>query len=1036
MRWLGSPRTLALFVTFIVVAGSSALLVMGRQEDPSITNRIVVLLTPFPGASAARVESLVTEKLEDKMRALEEVQKVTSASRQHLSILTLEIDEGIDDTREALSRIRRAVDDARATMPANLPPTQIDEDRFGAYTMLVALRLREGSPAQRARLKRYGRELEMRFRAIGGTDSVALFGAPSEEVRVDLDPVELNAAGLSVAQVASLLQRADAKVAAGSLEGGGHRLLIEVSGEIDSLRRLREVVLRSPAEGKVLRLGDIARVEAGTQEPPTELAFSEGRSALFVAAQMRQGLRVDRWSEASRRLVQDFRRELPREVELEVVFDQSHYTRTRLDGLLQNLWVGAALVMLVLLFSLGWRSALLVGLTLPLTSLMSLAILRWMKVPIHQMSVTGLVVALGMMVDNAIVVVDSIRERLLRGEKALDALRASVAHLWLPLLSSTLTTVLAFCPILLLPGSAGEFVRTIATSVVVALVSSYLLALTLVAASAGRFLPSRGEASNWWTRGLALPRLRAAFRSSLLWSLAHPKRAIALTFLLPLLGFVLSTRLPQQFFPPADRDQFHIEMRLDTSASLRESEALARRADRLIRRHPEVRALEWTLGRSAPPFYYNLKRDQDGVPSYGQAQVRVRSVEDAQRLMPKLQEELDRALPSAQFLVRELMQGPPVDAPVEVRVFGRRIETLRALGEALRLRMSRVPEIAQSTASASGNQPRLYFDVDEAELRAFGLGGVDLAALLQAHFDGLAAGSLIEAQEELPLRVRIASQARSSVADLADLELPLAAASTQSVALASVGKLELRPSESSIHHWQGERVNSVRAFTRSGVLPDQALRALRRVLDEDPIELPPGYRIEFGGDAEERADALGGLLASLGMLASLMLLIVVLTFNSFRLAASVFTVALQAVGLGLLSLATLAHPMGFQAIIGLLGLIGIAVNAAILINSELQADAQARAGDSERIATLVVERCSRHILSTTITTFGGFLPLLFAGGGLWPPFAAVIAGGVLLSALLSFYFVPPAFLWWNRRAALPPPPLLGEAELHPPLPCT
>ena len=1022
-----NPRLLATSIGLVLVAGSSALATIVRQEDPTITNGGAVIVSPFPGASAERVEALVTEKLEAELRELPEIETITSTSRNGVAVVGVEIDENIKgkDAEEAMSKIRDSLNDAYSKYPPGLPPPVFDDERFGSYTLIQAITWEMPGPPQRGILKRYGEELQDVLRDVYGTDTVRIYGAPQEEIAVTFDPQALAAAGLTTGQVARAIAAADAKVSAGVLRGDSNNILIEVTGELDSLERIRRIPLTRGQGGATLNLGDIADVRRTVQSPAGDLAIAAGKPAVVVAAQLATGQRFDVWAERAYEAVAAFEAELPHGLALETVFDQTVYTEARLSTLQGNLFAGFAIVVAVLFVTLGFRSALIVSLTLPLVSLAAIFVLRLLGVPIHQMSVTGLIVALGLLVDNAIVMTDAIRAKRLQGVPAAEAVRASLAHLWSPLLSSTATTVMAFMPILLLAGRAGEFVGAIGLSVIISLAISYVFAMTIVPAIAGRFLAGAdaGARAGFWKTGVRLPRITRWFARSLDWSLAHPKRSMLLASVLPVVGFAAATSLPQQFFPPADRDQFHIEMRLPQQASIDETIRATERVDAVLRQSDDIVATTWFIGKSAPPFYYNLKQDQDGNPSYAQAQVRARSVTAVQELMPSLQRALDDSVPDAQIIVRELLQGPPVDAPVELRIYGPQLATLRELGLQLRERMSRVPTIIHSISTLTATSPKIWLKADENQASLAGLGLVDVAAQLNYRLEGVPGGSILEGNEELPVRVRVSDETRSTLDQIGSTPLlarggpgsRIQSEGFPGIPLESLVEVELRPTLDGIPHRNGRRVNVVRGYTTSGIYPDTAFKGLQEVLEKDPLVMPPGYRIEVGGDAAERSDAVANLFAYVPVLVLLMVAFVSLSLNSFRLGGVVFVVAIQSMGLGLLSIAAFGYPRGFQGMIGLIGLVGVAINAAIVINSALRADRSSVAGSPAAIRDVVLGETSRHIVSTTITTFGGFLPLILSPGGFWPPFATGIAGGVLLSTIVSFYFVPAAFLLVTRR---------------------
>lgn len=1012
-----NPRWLLTAIGLVAVAGIAALGTIVRQEDPTITNGLALIITPFPGASAGRVESLVTEKLEEELTRIRELQIIESTSRAGVSVVSVQIDETLtgEKTVPVLSKVRDAMDDAQARFPRGAMAPIFDDERFGSYTLLLGLTAR-GDLSQ-VMLRRHAVRLEDQLRAVLGTDHVKTFGASGPRIRVRVDVTSLAASGLGPRDVAAALERADAKVASGVLRSAETNLVLEVQGELDSLARVREVPLGVSPEGALLTVGDVAEVSRDLAEPAREGALVDGKPGFIVGTQLAAGERFDVWRARVEPRLESFRAGLPENIELTTLFDQTTYTRARLSDLGVNLVTGLALVVAVLFVTLGLRPALIVSGALPFVVLASVAVLRWMGIPIHQMSVAGLIVALGLLVDNAIVMTDAVQAKLRIGMERHRAVAASVRQLAVPLFASTLTTVLAFMPIILLPGRVGEFVGTIGTSVVVTLIVSYVLAMTVVAAAAGRFSLGREGARSKGGFGAVLGR---GFERTLGWSTRNPWWSAGLAAFIPLLGFAVAGSLPRQFFPPADRDQMHVQLRLPPSASIDATRAAVERVEGLLRERPEVVGVSWTLGRSVPPVYYNMLQNQDGNPAFAEAVVKVKRISDVGAIFEPLQRRVDELVPGAQVVLREILQGPPVPAPIEYRVFGPELSELRRIGEALRERMSRVPVVTHTTASLTASTPKLRLGLDEGELLLAGLRPVEVAGQLQLLLEGVEGGSVLEGAEELPVRVRASEATRNDIDTLLGLSVlsprrPELGSPGAGIPLGALVTPELVPVLDGIPHRNGERVNVARGFTLAGVYPEAALTAFRAELEADPIDIPPGYRLEVGGDAEKQADALGDLFASMPVLVILMIASVALSLNSFRMAGAIFFVAVTAMGFGLLSVAALGFPLGFQSIIGLIGLMGVAVNAGIVITSALQMDPAAVAGNADRVRDIVYHDTSRHIISTTVTTFGGFLPLLLTEGGFWPPFAAVIAGGTLLSAIGSFYFIPPVFLLLTRR---------------------
>ncbi len=1010
---LFNGRLLALLIALLVVAGSAALHSLPRQEDPRIRARMATVVTQLPGASAERIEAQISEPIENSLRELAEVKRITSSSRLGVSIISLELQDRITDVQSVWSRARDLLDDVAPQLPAGSSTPSLEDKRGYAFTLLVALNWQGQDGADMATLGRYADELESRMRAMPGTDYVERYGEQEEEIQVNVDPEQAGSRGLSLPAIAATIAAADGRTSAGEINNDHTQLQVELSGALDSLERIRRVPLITDEQGNISRVSDVAQVRFGIHDPALEEVWVDGQQGIIVGIRMLPHLRVDQWTAQARAELERFDASVPANITTRILFDQNGYTEQRLGELVLNIGQGFVLILLVLLVTLGMRAALITALALPLTTLFTLACMKFSGLPIHQMSVTGLVVALGIMIDNAIVMVDSIQHRRQQGESARQAVLNSVRHFWLPLLGSTLTTILAFMPIVLMPGASGEFVGGIAISVIFALIGSWLLSHSLIAALAGRYLKAhqRGD-DRWYKTGLHLPRLSQTFDRSQHLALKHPWITLTLSLALPITGFWSAGQLTEQFFPPSDRDMFQIELHLPPQASLAETRRVSQEAYTLLRQQPEIQQVTWFMGSSAAPFYYNMMPTHEGKPNFAQAMVTTDHFTSTNRLIPELQALFDRKLPEAQILVRQLEQGPPFNAPVEMRFYGPSLERLRELGDEARRILATVPDIMHTRSTLQPGTPQIKLSVDEDSARLAGLSLQNIAGQLKGALQGIRAGEVLQSTETLPVLVRVDSERRSSPEMLAQLHLNTPAAGN--IPLSALADVSLESTHGAIPRRDGERVNVVEGYPAFGVLPGKVLAAYKEALEAEGFELPAGYRMEVGGEASERNNAVGNLLANVGIIVVLLVTVVVLSFNSFRISLIIFASAIQSAGLGLLTVWLFDYPFGFTVIIALLGLMGLAINAAIVILAELKASNAACRGDEDAIKQAVAS-CTRHISSTTITTIGGFMPLILAGGGFWPPFAVAIAGGTLLTTLLSFYFVPTLFRLLSRR---------------------
>lgn len=1011
---------LALAILVLVLAGLSALNSLPRIEDPRITTRNALILTSYPGASAERVEALVTKKLEEALREVEEIKDIESTSRANVSVISVELLDRIDagNNEQAFSRVRDKLADAESALPPGAGKPVFDDQRgASAFSLVIALGARADDGNTLGMLSRLGEELADRLRNLPGAERVRVYGDIGEEITITLDRGELAAQGLSSAAIAALVAAADPKSAAGALRGNDRDLFLEVGGELDSVARIRNLVIRQGEPGRALRLGDIASVERYWQLPPDSYGYVDGERVVFVAAAAAADVRVDRWQAQAEQLLTAFGQGLDDGIRVDTVFRQSDYTHQRLMSLGGNLLLGALVVMLVVLVGLGWRAALIVGAALPLSAFATLFGLTFFGQQIHQMTIFGMIIAIGLLIDNAIVVTDEIQRRRRQGESGADAVRRAVTHLFAPLLASTVTTILGFMPVFLLPGNVGDFVGPIAIAVVLALAASFMISMTIIAALSGRFIPDAGDREplhrGWWHQGIQLPAFNRFSRALLTRALERPLTAIAAAVVLPITGFALAGTLSLQFFPPAERDQFEIELWMPDEASLQRTRETARAIERVVTGFDGVEQVSWLIGGSHPQFYYNRIMDEDGNAAYAHAMVQTENTDRAAELVPVLQEIVDRRFPEAQVIVAPFAQGPPVDAPVGFRIAGPSLSVLDERGAELRRIMHEVPGISHTRTSVS-SRAKLTYQADQQHSELTGLSLDAIAEQLQGNLEGFTGGSVREDLEELPVRIRYNDQVRESLADITSMPL-LAAGGAGWVPADALGRMRLEPESASITRRNGERVNVIHAWVRPGVLPIEAAGNILARLEAEGFTLPPGYKLQMEGDSDAQQEAVGALTTYLPVLLMLMVTALVLSFRSAGAAAVIGLVAVLSAGLGMLSLWLSGYNLGFNPLIGSAGLIGVAINGAIVVLAALRADPAAAGGDTEAIVRVTM-REARHVLATTATTIGGFLPLLvFVGGDFWPPLAVVIAGGVGFSVVLSLLFTPAVFKLMSAR---------------------
>lgn len=1048
---LRNNRLLILIVALILVAGGSSLLELPRMEDPVLRRRVALVNTFMPGADAERIETLISEKIEDELRDIEQIKELRSVSRLGVSTVSIELLDSVIDTDSVWSRVRSRIDDAVPKLPLTASRPTFEELEVRAFALLTALVWQSDEPADWTVLRRLAIDLQDRMQTLPGTDKVERFGDPGEEIEVELDPAAVSSLGLSPSSVIAAIGQFDAKGSAGQLRPDDMQLAVEVGNQFRSADELSSIPIAGNQD-VFATLGDVATIRSGATHPLPRSASVDGKPAVVLGAMVRPSYRIDRWSEAADEMLDQYSANLPAGIEVDDLLRQTKYVDQRLSSLLRNLLAGAAAVAVVVWLLMGPRATMLVLIALPLSSLMVLFGLRIFGIPIHQMSITGLIISLGLLIDNAIVIVDEVKVRMtanrrrrherathqidvaglspsdLLGESdealATRSASESIRHLAVPLLGSTITTALAFAPIALMPGPAGEFVGAIAISVILAVFSSLFLAMTVIPALAIRLFPE-GK----FRGGISIPPLTRLYRNTLRELIGKPWLGISVSIVAPMVGFILAGQLQEQFFPASGRDQFYVTVEGPVTSSVAATKQTAAEVDVVLRRAGAKR-IDWFFGESAPQFYYNVIANRRGTRNFGQALVTLNPATDPTATIAAVQADLRDRITDSRVLVRQLEQGPPFEAPIEVRLFGPDLNRIRELGDDVRRRLLAMPDVTYCRADVSEVLPMVSLDVDPSASQLAGISPSRVAEEFRISLDGAIAGSVLQGNEEVPVMVRVKGSSRSELDRIRTMELmpdmtnppgqsDRSASQREdhvpaAVPLSSIASVNLVPKSAVLLRLNRQRMNEVAGYLNAGVLPSIVQDRLETSLAENPLDLPPGYELRYGGSASKRDDAIGNLLSTAGVLIVLMVATLVLSLGSFQASAIIGAVALMSIGLGLLALIVGGYPFGFMSIIGTMGLIGVAINDSIVVIAALDEAPENNEkllsrGGIDLVLENTVDRvvdASRHVIATTLTTMAGFAPLILDGGGFWPPMAICIAGGVAGATVLALVFVP------------------------------
>jgi multidrug efflux pump subunit AcrB len=1009
-----NPRLALLTVFLIIASGLGALMTLGRQEDPTLSERFSLIITSYPGASAERVEALVSDPLENAIKELFEVKDTTSTSKNGVSIISVELKEEFrgGKVEPVWTQVREQLNKGALRLPPEAGKPDLRRQHIGADTIIVAFSMEENMEENLELIGRLALDLQLTFKNLAGTEETKIYGMVEPEIRVDIDLDQLQALGLDPGTLASILRRADAKTPAGSIHTGSNFLSLEVSGELTGIERVREIPILEHRDGTATRLGDIAKVTKSYKQPVDAMAFRNGKRVILFSAYITPNQRVDLWNKKAMSLVEEMRAGLPATIQMEAIFQQEGYVADRLEGLFRNLVFSAILVFVFSFLILGWRAAIIVGSALPLTIFMTVTLFKVMGQPLHQMSVTGIVIALGLLIDTAIVMVDEYALMRRRGAGPEEAIHKTFRHLFAPLLASTLTTMFAFAPIALMSGGAGEFVGMMGVSVIFAVGSSFALAFTLIPAFSAWFdkEPDPTRPYRFWSRGLRIGWLTAGYRTLLDFIIRRPLMGILASAIVPITGFVMASTLPMQFFPQVDRDMFQLQLTMSTDSSLENTRKRAEEIRQILAKEEGVQNITWVMGSAAPKVFYNVFSSGAVTTNLANGFVQTNSAADTHRIVTKMQPLLRQKFPDARILALPFEQGPPANAPIELLVKGPNFTELDRIGQKLRAVLAATPGVTYTSAELQMGQVVASLETDESAANRAGLPLTVLASRLNTMFEGVEAGSVQEGLQRIPVRVQVNPQSRTSLNDA--LSFPMATA-TGMTTPGALGEMKLIPKIALIPHKDGVRFNGIYAFLEPFTLPSTVLADFENRLADTDFVLPQGYTLAIGGEAENQGDAIGSLLSTALPLLILMIGAVVLAFNSFSYAGVVGVSGVLSIGLALFSIWIFGESMGFMGIVGIMGLVGLSINGSIVVLTALKANDDAKAGDPTATRETVID-ATRHIIATTLTTIGGFIPLLAFGDSFWGPLAVAIAGGVTGSAVLALIFAPAAFVLLAR----------------------
>ncbi len=998
-RWALTHRSVTVFLMLIfVVGGVLSFLNIGRNEDPDFTIRTMVVAAAWPGASVEDTTLQVTERLERTLQEVPNVDYLESYTIAGRTIVFVHLlgSTGAGDVWYTWYEVRKRIGDMAHDLPRGVQGPFFDDDFGDTFGIIYGF---TADGFSKRELRHYVENIRSELLFLPDVAQIELLGEQDETIFIEFDTAELAGFGFEPQQLVAALQAQNLVVPAGTLRTGNEESSLRVTGAFESAQDLLDVTFA--IGGRTLRLEDIASVRRAFADPPQPLFRVNGEPAIGLAIAMQEGGDILALGENVRQRMAQLAADLPIGIEPILVADQPATVDQAIAEFTESLWQAILIVLAVSFLALGVRAGMVVAFAIPLTLAVVFVLMDLVDIDLQRISLGALIIALALLVDDAMTTVDTMSRRLAAGDDVMTAGSHAYATLAFAMLTGTLVTIAGFVPIGFAQSSAGEYTFSIFAVVGIALIASWFVAV-LFAPLIGTSLLRAPKAGTDTQPGFILRGYRAF--------LSICMKARWLTLPITVAAFVLAVLalalVPRQFFPPSDRVELLVDLTLPHSSSVHATEQVVREIDALLAEEADVAHWSSYVGRGAIRFYLPLDV-QLANPFFGQLVLVTKGIEERQRLQPKLEAILEERFPEVTGRVYPLELGPPVGWPIQFRLSGPDEDVLRGLAL----------EFADKVAAA-GNVRGLNFDwmaparelrvrIDQDEVRRLGLSSAAIANVLNTTIAGAVVTELRDDIYLVPVVVRDREGQTLSPTTLRNLQVSVPGGRT--VPLSQLAVIE--PVQTTPLLWRRDRVPTltVQADVMPGVLPDTVVDRLRPEVDALRAALPFGYDIAIGGTVEESEYSQASVFAVVPLMLFLMLTFLMFQLKSFQrliIVLSVVPLGLIGVVLGLL---VSGQPLGFVAILGILALVGmIAKNAVILIE---QIEQERKAGKTVQDAVLDASSSRlRPILLTALSTVLGMIPI--AVTVFWAAMAWAIMGGLLIASLLTLVFLPVLYVTW------------------------
>lgn len=1001
--WALKHQQFVLYLILIFLgAGVFAYLTLGRKEDPEFTFKMMVVQSYWPGASARQVELQLTDKLERKLQEIPEVDFIRSFSKPGESQLHIALREAVPpkDVREIWYQVRKKVADIQHTLPAGtLGPFYNDEfgDTFGNLYAFTS------DGFSQAELKKYVDAVRDELLRVPDVNKVDYLGVQDERIYVETEAARLASLGLSPQLIYQTLQATNAMVPAGTVETGSERVALRVTGEFDSVDAIRNIGINAGAHH--VRLGDVAKVYRGYVDPPATRLHFNGQDALGLAVSMRKGGDVISLGKRLEATVQRVRSELPVGMEMHEVSDQPKVVAESVHEFVKSLVEAIAIVLAVSFLSLGLRAGVVVALSIPLVLAMTFFVMYLLHIDLQRVSLGALIIALGLLVDDAIIAVEMMAIKLEQGWDRVRAATFAYTSTAFPMLTGTLITAAGFMPVGLAQSNAGEYTQSIFQVVGISLLLSWVVAVLFTPYLGFILLPKTQHSED--ENAVYQKPFYVRFRAVVVWCLDHRFVVIFSTlaaFFVAVLAFQI---VPKQFFPSTDRPELMVDMWLPQASSFAQTETQVKAVEARLKLDPNVVSVTSYIGTGSPRFFLPLDQQLPNL-NFAQLTVMTRDEHVREQVAAKIEAWFETDFPLVRGRVSRLESGPPVGYPVQFRVYGPQAVNLWPVVEQVQAVMRANPNIRHVNTDWGERNKVMRLEVDQDRARSLGVTSQQIGQALQNSLSGISVTQYREYDRDIDVVTRLVAPQRTNLDNLRDLQIQLPGG--RYVALSQIGTLRLDSEDSII--WRRDRMPTiaVRADVDGAQAPDVTMALLPQI-SELRKKLPIGYGIDVGGSQEASKVAEGSIMAIMPFAVLVMVTILMMQLqNIVNTVLVLLTAPLGIIGVAVI-LALFQVPFGFVAQLGVIALAGMIMrNSVILVDQITQHIEQ-----GESVWNAIIESAVRRFRPIMLTAAAAILAMIpLTRSTFWGPMAWAIMGGLLVATVLTLLFLPALYAAWYR----------------------